>query len=45
MSSGLCKTLNEVFSNDRNLVNKEIVQMAVEQARQSIISSNPLRFY
>lgn len=33
MSSGLCKTLNEVFSNDRNLVNKEIVQMAVEQFR------------
>lgn len=31
MSSGLCKTLNDVFSNDRNLVNKEIVQMAVEQ--------------
>lgn len=33
MSSGLCKTLSDVFANDRNLVNKEIVQMAVEQFR------------
>lgn len=33
MSDGLCNTLNDVFASDTNLVNKEIVQMAVEQFR------------
>lgn len=34
MSSGLCKSLHEVFSPDLSHVNKEIVQMSVEQVRE-----------
>lgn len=33
MSGGLCNTLHDVFESDTNVVNKEIVQMAVEQFR------------
>lgn len=33
MSQGLCNTLNDIFNGDANLVNKEIVAMAVEQFR------------
>lgn len=34
MSGGLCSTLHDIFSqNDANLVNREIVQVAVEQFR------------
>lgn len=33
MSKGLCKTLSDIFELDATLINKEIVQMAVEQFR------------
>lgn len=33
MSRGLCKTLSDIFEFDATLINKEIVQMAVEQFR------------
>uniref|UniRef100_A0A1B0EYZ2 Uncharacterized protein n=1 Tax=Phlebotomus papatasi TaxID=29031 RepID=A0A1B0EYZ2_PHLPP len=33
MSGGLCKTLQEIFSTEVSQVNKEMIQMAVEQFR------------
>lgn len=39
MSGGLCKTLREIYSNETNVVNREIVQIIVEQFRtQSTMS-------
>uniref|UniRef100_A0A1B0GHI4 Putative tgf-beta-activated kinase 1 and map3k7-binding protein 1-like isoform x1 n=1 Tax=Lutzomyia longipalpis TaxID=7200 RepID=A0A1B0GHI4_LUTLO len=39
MSSGMCKTLQEIFSSEVTQVNKEMIQMAVEQFRtQSTMS-------
>lgn len=31
MSGGLCKTLRDIYSNETSIVNREIVQMIVEQ--------------
>lgn len=33
MSKGLCKTLTDIFESDSSKINKEIVQMSVEQFR------------
>ncbi|GAB0097498.1 PPM-type phosphatase domain-containing protein [Sergentomyia squamirostris] len=33
MSSGLCKTLQEIFTTEVSQVNKEVIQLAVEQLR------------
>lgn len=33
LSGGLCQTLHEIFSTDLNIVNKEFVQIVVEQFR------------
>lgn len=33
MSGGLCNILHDVFASDTNVVNKEIIQMAVDQFR------------
>lgn len=37
MSGGLCKTLQDIYSNETNIVNKEIIKIIVEQVRYSIV--------
>lgn len=39
MSGGLCKTMRDIYSNESNVVNREIIQFIVEQFRtQSTLS-------
>lgn len=36
MSGGLCKTLHDIYSNESNIVNKEIVKIIVEQVNRTL---------